>query len=216
MALPAHRRAELSYLAIHADATAIAVPSLLRGFDHQALAHELGGEVAAATGAPWHVLVAGDEVTRGSVDLRALCAPGTDADDRARLDAHQPGPRDVAVFLLSGGTTGLPKLIPRTHDDYAYNVRASSQVAGLDAGTRYLVSLPAGHNFPLACPESWAHCWRAARSSRCPRPSPCARSPPSRRRASRTPPSCPRWPGAGLSTPPPPAPASLPACACSR
>ena len=153
MALPAHRRAELSYLAIHADATAIAVPSLLRGFDHQALAHELGGEVAAATGAPWHVLVAGDEVTRGSVDLRALCAPGTDAaDDRARLDAHQPGPRDVAVFLLSGGTTGLPKLIPRTHDDYAYNVRASSQVAGLDAGTRYLVSLPAGHNFPLACP----------------------------------------------------------------
>jgi 2,3-dihydroxybenzoate-AMP ligase len=58
----------------------------------------------------------------------------------------------VAVFLLSGGTTGLPKLIARTHDDYAYNARASARVAGLDASTRYLVSLPAGHNFPLACP----------------------------------------------------------------
>jgi 2,3-dihydroxybenzoate-AMP ligase len=153
MALPAHRRSELSYLATHAEATAIAVPDRLRDFDHQALAHELRGEVTAATGAPWHVLVAGDDVAPGSADLRAVCDPAADAaGDRARLDARQPGSRDVAVFLLSGGTTGLPKLIPRTHDDYAYNARASAQVAGLDAGTRYLVSLPAGHNFPLACP----------------------------------------------------------------
>ena len=153
MALPAHRRYELSYLAVHAEAVAIAVPGRLRDFDHQGLAHELRGEVTAATRAPWHVLTAGDDVARGSVDLRALCAPRTDATvGRARLDAVPPGSRDVAVFLLSGGTTGLPKLIPRTHDDYAYNARASALVAGLDASTRYLVSLPAGHNFPLACP----------------------------------------------------------------
>jgi salicylate---CoA ligase len=153
MALPAHRRAELSYLAIHAEATAVAVPDRLRDFDHQSLAHELRAEVTAVTEAPWHVLVAGHDVTPGSVDLRALCAPATDAAaDRAWLDARQPGSRDVAVFLLSGGTTGLPKLIPRTHDDYAYNARASAKVADLNASTRYLVSLPAGHNFPLACP----------------------------------------------------------------
>jgi salicylate---CoA ligase len=157
MALPAHRRTELSYLAIHAEAAAIAVPDRLRDFDHQTLARELGADVQAVTAGPWHVLVAGDDVADGSVDLRAVCAPGTDtgmgtAADRARLDARTPGSRDIAVFLLSGGTTGLPKLIPRTHDDYAYNARASAEVAGVDADTRYLVSLPAGHNFPLACP----------------------------------------------------------------
>jgi 2,3-dihydroxybenzoate-AMP ligase len=153
MALPAHRRSELGYLAVHAEAAAIAVPDRLRDFDHQRLAHELRPEVTAATGGPWHVLVAGSDVAPGSTDLRAVCAPAADpAADRARLDALQPASRDVAVFLLSGGTTGLPKLIPRTHDDYAYNARASAQVTGLDAGTRYLVSLPAGHNFPLACP----------------------------------------------------------------
>ena len=27
-------------------------------------------------------------------------------------------PEDPAVFQLSGGTTGIPKLIPRTHNDY--------------------------------------------------------------------------------------------------
>ena len=71
---------------------------------------------------------------------------------RARWDAAPPHPADVAVFLLSDGTTGLPKLIARTHNDYAYNARASAQLCGLDEGTVYLVALPASHNFPLACP----------------------------------------------------------------
>ncbi|WDF42364.1 AMP-binding protein [Streptomyces sp. T12] len=149
MALPAHRRLELAYLAAHSEAAAIAVPDRLRDFDHQALAHELGKEITG----PGHVLVAGDDVGPGSVDLRALCTPGTDpAADRARLDAAAPDSRDVAVFLLSGGTTGLPKLIARTHDDYAYNARASAEVSAVDHESVYLVSLPAGHNFPLACP----------------------------------------------------------------
>ena len=153
MALPAHRRAELSYLARHAEASAIAVPGRLRDFDHQAMARDLGPEVQDATNGPWHVLVAGDEVAAGSVDLRAVCAPGPVlAADRARLDGLGPAGGDVAVFLLSGGTTGLPKLIARTHDDYAYNARASAAVSGVDSRTRYLVTLPAGHNFPLACP----------------------------------------------------------------
>jgi len=146
-ALPAHRRTELAYLARHAEATAIAIPDRLRDFDHQTLAHDLADEVREATGGSWHVLVAGDDVASASIDLRALCAPGPGLD---RLAA--PGSRDVAVFLLSGGTTGLPKLIARTHDDYAYNARRSAAMAGIDADTVYLVSLPAGHNFPLACP----------------------------------------------------------------
>jgi non-ribosomal peptide synthetase component E (peptide arylation enzyme) len=58
----------------------------------------------------------------------------------------------VALFLLSGGTTGLPKLISRTHDDYEYNARRRAEVCGFSAETVYLVALPAGHNFPLACP----------------------------------------------------------------
>ncbi|MEV6639538.1 AMP-binding protein [Amycolatopsis sp. NPDC051371] len=142
MALPAHRRHELSYLARHAEAAAIAVPDRLRDFDHQALAHELAADVEG----PWHVLVAGTDLRPDSVDLRALCGPGE------AIDPPAPDSRDVAVFLLSGGTTGLPKLIARTHDDYAYNATASAEVAGFDGGTVYLVSLPAGHNFPLACP----------------------------------------------------------------
>jgi 2,3-dihydroxybenzoate-AMP ligase len=149
MALPAHRQHELGYLAAHSESAALAVPSALRGFDHAEMAEEL----RAGSDPLEHVLVVGDPIRPGHTDLTALCAePDDPAAARARWDADQPASRSVAVFLLSGGTTGLPKLIARTHDDYAYNARASAELCGFDPDTVYLVSLPASHNFPLACP----------------------------------------------------------------
>jgi 2,3-dihydroxybenzoate-AMP ligase len=58
----------------------------------------------------------------------------------------------VALFQLSGGSTGTPKLIPRSHDDYLCSVRGSVDACGWSAATRYLASLPAAHNFPLSSP----------------------------------------------------------------
>lgn len=64
-----------------------------------------------------------------------------------------PTPADeVAFFQLSGGSTGTPKLIPRTHNDYYYSVRASADICGLSADTRLLCALPAAHNFMLSSP----------------------------------------------------------------
>jgi mycobactin salicyl-AMP ligase len=61
-------------------------------------------------------------------------------------------PAPPALLLVSGGTTGTPKLIPRTHDDYVYNATASAEVCKLTGDDVYLAALPAAHNFPLACP----------------------------------------------------------------
>ncbi|MBO0851573.1 MAG: AMP-binding protein, partial [Pseudonocardia sp.] len=145
MALPAHRRAELSYLVRHSEAGAIAVPDRLGEFDHQRLAHELVERERAEPDAPWHVLVAGEEIGPNSIDLRGLCEPSEDPEaDRARLGLLPVVSSEVAVFLLSGGTTGLPKLIARTHDDYAYNARRSAEVADFGTDDVYLVSLPSG------------------------------------------------------------------------
>jgi 2,3-dihydroxybenzoate-AMP ligase len=55
-------------------------------------------------------------------------------------------------MLLSGGTTGLPKLIPRTHNDYVYNCRQSAAVAGFDPATVFMAVLPLAHNYSLGCP----------------------------------------------------------------
>lgn len=64
-----------------------------------------------------------------------------------------PTPADqVAFFQLSGGSTGKPKLIPRTHNDYDYSIRASVAICGVTAGTRFLCALPAAHNFTMSSP----------------------------------------------------------------
>ncbi len=61
-------------------------------------------------------------------------------------------PEDPAVFQLSGGTTGIPKLIPRSHNDYIYNSKIASEVTGVGADEIFLDVLPLAHNLPLACP----------------------------------------------------------------
>ena len=91
------------------------------------------------------VLLLGDETDDGLE--RWLASPPGDA------AAYAPSAPDrVAFFQLSGGSTGTPKLIPRTHNDYAYSVRASAEICALGPDTRFLCALPAGHNFPLSSP----------------------------------------------------------------
>ncbi len=140
MALPAFRKAELEYLVSFSDAKAIAIAPEYRGFDHAALARELKARFPILKSI-----------------LSTAPAPGCvamhEGGDSPRWNRSSTGdPFDVALFLLSGGTTGMPKLIPRTHADYLYNARASAAVTGLTSDSRILIALPAAHNFPLACP----------------------------------------------------------------
>lgn len=147
MALPAHREHELRHLVSASEAVALITPDTLRDFDHLALARTL----RASTPTLRHLIVLGDsDHSLDAQSLPALCAP---SDERSRYPTlPTPDAADVAVFLLSGGTTGLPKLIARTHDDYLCNIALTSPPAAVDADTVYLATLPMGHNFPLACP----------------------------------------------------------------
>lgn len=65
---------------------------------------------------------------------------------------EKPHYLDIAVLLLSGGTTGTPKLIPRTHADYAYNSLTMADICGINENSVYLAALPIAHNFSLSCP----------------------------------------------------------------
>jgi 2,3-dihydroxybenzoate-AMP ligase len=137
-ALPAHRRREIAFLCAHTDAVALIVPEAHRRFDHR----ELAREVCQTSPALAHVLVDGDaqEFTPLSqVDGEPVPLP-------------LPDPAGVALLLLSGGTTGTPKLIPRTHDDYAYQMRATAEEMSFGADGVYLAALPAAHNAALGCP----------------------------------------------------------------
>ena len=168
MALPAHRQYELKFLGKLAEARAIVAADEVKGFDYQQLAAELRPEIPTLE---W-TLVSGTPQD-GNLSLEDILRPGDDPDGaRARLDASAPAGTDPALFLLSGGTTGLPKLITRTHNDYAYNIKACAAVAGLTADSVYLVSMPVSHNFPLACPGVLGALFLGARAVTLPSPNP--------------------------------------------
>ena len=142
MALPAHRQAEIGHFVRHARARALFVTDRARGFDHRELAREVAAECPTLE----QVFVAGEPLPgQHSIDALLAHAPA----DAALED---PDPGEVALMLLSGGTTALPKLIPRTHDDYLLNALACARAPPVDASTVMLLVLPLGHNYNLASP----------------------------------------------------------------
>lgn len=75
------------------------------------------------------------------------------ADEAAETFTEAPSAADeVAFFQLSGGSTGTPKLIPRTHNDYYYSIRGSVEICQFSRSTRYLCALPAAHNYAMSSP----------------------------------------------------------------
>lgn len=134
LALPGHRRSEISHLCAHSGAVAYAVKDEFGGFDYRELAREIPSVR--------HVLVSGD-----AQEFTALESLGSEDVPLPRVD-----PSDPALFLLSGGTTGLPKLIPRAHDDYAYVMRATAEAMHVGQEVAYLAVNPVAHQAALACP----------------------------------------------------------------
>jgi len=159
-ALPAHRTTEIVHFVTRAEATAYVVADRHEGFDYRVLARAVQAEVPELR----HVVVVGeaDEFTPFDgfrADPAAL--PRTDAD-----------PSDVAFLQISGGSTGLSKLIPRTHDDYLYSVRESADISGLEPESVYLTALPAAHNFPMSSPGYLGALYVGATVVMAPSPSP--------------------------------------------
>jgi 2,3-dihydroxybenzoate-AMP ligase len=139
MALAAFRKAELEYLVSFAEAKAIAIAPEYRGFDHAALARELKVQL------PVLKSILSTAPADGCIQLPQ------DRPAARSIGSATGDPFDVALFLLSGGTTGMPKLVPRAHSEYLYNARESAVVCGLNSQSRILIAIPAAHNFAFSC-----------------------------------------------------------------
>jgi 2,3-dihydroxybenzoate-AMP ligase len=145
MCHPHHRQTEISTIGGIAEASAWLFAATHRGFDFGAMAATVAPAIPSL-----RLLVSLGECAAATKTFAQLLEEGRE--DDPEIDRHAPAPDSPAVFQLSGGTTGIPKLIPRTHDDYLYNALAFAKAADFDRDTVLLVGIPAGHNFALACP----------------------------------------------------------------
>ncbi|TKW68833.1 MAG: 2,3-dihydroxybenzoate-AMP ligase [Paracoccus denitrificans] len=153
-ALPAHRETEIGHFIARSDASALIIADRFEGFDYRQMAARVADDLA--------VFVIGE-----GGDFTAL----QDLPDTAELPPD-PSPSDVAFLQISGGSTGLSKLIPRTHDDYLYSCRASAEICGLGPDSVFMVALPAAHNFPMSSPGYFGTLYAGGTVVMCPNPSP--------------------------------------------
>ena len=145
-ALVTHRYGEISQFVNLSGATTCVYPEMSGDFSFSPIIERIAAENASlkirvVLGNP----KAGEHSLRDLID-RPATLPAS------RLAEIVIDPTDPCIFQLSGGTTGIPKLIPRTNNDYAYNSKVAASVCEIDAESVLLLVLPIAHNLPLACP----------------------------------------------------------------
>lgn len=101
-----------------------------------------------------HTLFAGEDFLNTFVaehrSVRVVLLRNDDGDhslDAAMRQAAEDSPPRHHLLTkwptsASGGTTGTPKLIPRTHNDYYYSVRRSNEICGFNEETRFCARFP--------------------------------------------------------------------------
>ncbi len=146
MALPSHRFREMSQFVELSGAVACATLDRTKDFDDR----DLVRRIRDANRAVRLGIVLG-EAPAGFISLRELIERPSRR-SAEELNKIRIDPEDPALFQLSGGTTGIPKLIPRTHNDYVYNSKMAAAVTGVGPEKTLLDVLPLAHNLPLACP----------------------------------------------------------------
>src|SRR3990170_438326 len=146
MALVSHRYLEVSQFVELTGAVACVTPDRHRDCDFTELVSRIRQESTTLRLG----IVLGD-APAGFLSLGELLARVSRRPPEA-LRQIPIDPTDPALFLLSGGTTGVPKLIPRTHNDYVYNSQTAVSVCDVRPMDVLLDILPIGHNLALACP----------------------------------------------------------------
>lgn len=145
--LVSHREREIGYLAKHAAAKLHLVQGDDAKFDHVAFAETMQTLAPSLR----HIVVARSDARGKALSLKALYEAQDPALAKHRVNAVVRDPFQVVLFQLSGGTTGVPKIIPRFGAEYLYNMRAGAAWFGFREDDIYFNPMPIMHNFNLVC-----------------------------------------------------------------
>ena len=144
--LAAHRDAEISYLAGHSGAKAHFIETSDR-FDFV----EFSKKMAEAVPSLEHTIIVRGNGAPGITQMAELIAVQDRDDARSRVESIERDPFQVTVFQLSGGTTSIPKIIPRFSNEYLYNMQAFAEWEEFDEDTVCFSPLQVIHNAAMVC-----------------------------------------------------------------
>jgi len=146
MCLPRHRKLEISHLASLHGAKAIIVPTGEK-FDYVGMVKEFCSEVPSLKG----FFTVGGAPVKGWISAEKLLEEEVEKDHpEDYLYPFKPDPDDLVMEQLSGGTTGLPKGIPHTHNEYICLWDYVGRRTGATDESVFLCVGPAAHNMPMS------------------------------------------------------------------
>ncbi|MEU7411099.1 AMP-binding protein [Streptomyces sp. NPDC042638] len=149
-----YRAAEVSPLVRVTEAVGYVGPSAYQGFDHTAMA----ADIAAQGPFLRRVFTYEPPGTASPYGGLATDASGCHYFPLGSVDAPPEAPLargagQVAFLLLSDcAPAAAPKLVARTHDDYACQVRAAAESVSLTGDDVYLTAPPAESDLAFGCP----------------------------------------------------------------
>jgi non-ribosomal peptide synthetase component E (peptide arylation enzyme) len=144
-AVPQYREIEIDQLLAQSHATAYFVQADIGNFDLVGFACRMRERHASLE----HIIAAraGEHSLPDSVQAMERLIEATPAGyARDRASAQPPLPQDVLSFQLSGGTTGVPKIIPRFHAEYLGHTQAWMRQFGIGKNSKLIWPLPLIHN----------------------------------------------------------------------
>lgn len=146
--VPRHGLSEVNYLAGLTNPTAYIVPSHYGKIDYAPLIEG----VTTATKSIRNVITV-REMEQGKLpSLEKLIEQSelTQANLQA-LEERRPDPMEVSIILPTGGTTGLPKAVPHTHNDYITYIEYHAKAWEVTSDDTLLTAAPVSHSQGMHC-----------------------------------------------------------------
>ncbi|MFL9947223.1 AMP-binding protein [Paraburkholderia agricolaris] len=146
-ALQAFRKHEITYLGNLCEATVHFVQGDDAKFDDVAFATEMQEFVPTLK-----LIVQARGDARGSATGFSSLVHSISREEALQILAGiDDDPFQAAVFQLSGGTTGVPKIIPRFQNEYLYNMRAVAEWNRYSSADVLFMPTPFMHNMNMVC-----------------------------------------------------------------
>jgi len=146
MLIPRHNQIEVNHFAKLTEAKGWILPTQYGKLDYEPIVENVVRQNPRLN----HIITVRGQWTGKSKSLEELF-DGADA-NKGTLQAvknRRPDPMEVCQIMPTGGTTGMPKAAPRTHNDYLCNVEYHSRAWEITSNDTLLVVTPVGHGMAM-------------------------------------------------------------------
>ncbi|HNS14905.1 MAG TPA: AMP-binding protein [Syntrophorhabdaceae bacterium] len=137
-----HSLSEVSYLSNLTNPVAWIGPDHYKKTDYLPMLQQVMGENKGLR----HIISVRSPGSRDFTPLEKLIEESAlTGSSLEALAARRPDPMEVSIILPTGGTTGAPKAVPRTHNDYIANVEYHTRAWEVTSNDVMLTAAPVSH-----------------------------------------------------------------------